>query len=613
MTTLITPLPTPPTRQDSSNFNDRADEFLGALPLFQQEANGLAVDVQSSADEVEIAKQAVVSVANVIKWVPGNTYSEGSSVWSPVNGVAYRKVTNSVGGTTDPSLDTMNYKSITDAAGFTYMPAGAGAVTTTVQEVLRETVSVKRFGAVGDWNGTTGTDDTDAINNAITHLAVNGGGVLRGIAGATSYIAGTIIVPSNVTLDFGSYTLRGTGTNTLIESGYLSGLSVVSNISEYGAGFDGMGTHFVENAVIKGVKLKNAAIGIRLHRFNYGCVVEGASFDATLSTRSILATHCWSLGFVNNYVGRLARFQDFVDWTTIHGNSFEQTGTTALSIGTGGYGGSYSCRIWQNGFHGNQTAIQVTCECSNLEISNNHFENNVTAIDGDGTTKSNWFIHNNWIKANTSPSAACIGIQSAYLANSRVLNNTFTTDGISTFSSIITLNSSNIFGIEVDVPYLVTPTGTIPAGYNLANTVLVRKLMGTNNASNSQPQLEQFAGSGSYTFEKYVSKYNFVNNSIPLCTVSNNGTGTYYVDTFIECDEYGVRSPVMFDISIGGATTYICMGIVGRFDIANIVNKELFSGGTGLTITASNNSGRLRLTFAGASTVSNVSGFVKAL
>lgn len=43
----ITALPTPPTRQDPINFNDRADAFLAALPLFGTEANDLATDVNS--------------------------------------------------------------------------------------------------------------------------------------------------------------------------------------------------------------------------------------------------------------------------------------------------------------------------------------------------------------------------------------------------------------------------------------------------------------------------------------------------------------------------------------------------------------------------------------
>lgn len=69
-----------------------------------------------------------------------------------------------------------------------YTPAGTGAVTTTVQTKLRETVSVKDFGAVGDGV----TDDTAAISNALT--AVSAGGTLlfpAGIYKVTSAISKT--------------------------------------------------------------------------------------------------------------------------------------------------------------------------------------------------------------------------------------------------------------------------------------------------------------------------------------------------------------------------------------------------------------------------------------
>jgi hypothetical protein len=63
--------------------------------------------------------------------------------------------------------------SVLDAAQVTYTPAGTGAVPTNVQTKLRESVSVKDFGAVG--NGVA--DDGAAIRLAIASVTANGGQV----------------------------------------------------------------------------------------------------------------------------------------------------------------------------------------------------------------------------------------------------------------------------------------------------------------------------------------------------------------------------------------------------------------------------------------------------
>lgn len=86
----ITPLPTPPSRNDPTNFSARGDAFLGALPAFATEANALAVDVNADAVSAaadaataEAAKTAAVGAANYKgDYAAGTTYQVGQSVSS---------------------------------------------------------------------------------------------------------------------------------------------------------------------------------------------------------------------------------------------------------------------------------------------------------------------------------------------------------------------------------------------------------------------------------------------------------------------------------------------------------------------------------------------------
>lgn len=65
----ISPLPTPPSRQDDpDNFVSKADAFLGALPTFQSEANALAVTVNGDKTDAE---QAVVDAAAQVTLAEG--------------------------------------------------------------------------------------------------------------------------------------------------------------------------------------------------------------------------------------------------------------------------------------------------------------------------------------------------------------------------------------------------------------------------------------------------------------------------------------------------------------------------------------------------------------
>jgi hypothetical protein len=134
----------------------RYDTFVG---------NGATTQFTPSANPATIANLDVA--IDGLTMTPGTDYTLVSGVVvftaAPTNGaeilVRYGEAMTSAPG---------------DAADISYHPSGTGAVATNVQSKLREFVSVKDFGAVGDGVA----DDTVAVNAAFSALKVLGGGDL---------------------------------------------------------------------------------------------------------------------------------------------------------------------------------------------------------------------------------------------------------------------------------------------------------------------------------------------------------------------------------------------------------------------------------------------------
>jgi hypothetical protein len=93
-----------------------------------------------------------------------------------------------------------------DSASVQYTPAGTGAVATTVQTKLRESVSVKDFGAAGDGV----TDDTSKIQAAVNAVC--------GAQKTLYFPAGTYRISAAITFPNKSFVIQGEGpTSTVIK------------------------------------------------------------------------------------------------------------------------------------------------------------------------------------------------------------------------------------------------------------------------------------------------------------------------------------------------------------------------------------------------------------
>ncbi len=107
---------------------------------------------------------------------------------------------------------------IGDASGLSFLPAGAGAVPSTIEKKLRECVSVKDFGAVADGV----TNDRAAFQAAVDHVQSIGGGAVL-VPDGVYLVSGSAITisGSNVVLYASGYAklLKGSAINCVNVTG----------------------------------------------------------------------------------------------------------------------------------------------------------------------------------------------------------------------------------------------------------------------------------------------------------------------------------------------------------------------------------------------------------
>lgn len=479
-------------------------------------------------------------------------------------------------------------------------------------------------GSVGQYLVTIpGADNTgqrnsvDEFNNAILKLAKKGGGRLKPEPGLYLIEGGSILLPSSIVLDLDGVRLIGDGNNWLIKSGAIVNRELIDITTEWGTLGEGAGLHFVAMAGVTGGELFNAAGGIRAHRFNYGSGIHGVTFDKTLKT-GWHSTHSWGLQLISNTVYSPCIMADFVDWTTLEGNSFEGPGSGLDSTGLtikANYGGSYSLRSSNNGFHHLKYGIVFECEADNFICQSCHFENVVNHLSGNRLRMRNFQIKNNWFKANLGSAASTVvPISFGALKDSEIGPNTFDTNGQSDFLMRVNLSSADCWGNRIYIPY--SASGDMPdlKKYNISVTNEIILRAGSNISEISQPVYEPVAGSSGYTMEQYRHRYNYTPNKIPFCDVVYMGT-TITIKTWLPWLNGGCRSKVVFDIFVFGSTKSVIIQGTFAWDLVNFdVNKDIYNGPYALNCSLSGSSdGYTVMTITGAPSGGAMNGWIKQL